>query len=326
MVKNIPTNNDFGKVANHLLHKSWNTVIEILLSSPTFYLGKVQIPDKNSEESPCSSILDNDNRAFWSEVGITLSACITSITQAVEFFLKGKICDISPYLLISSEVKGWPKRSDAEDVDYADFKTVDAQDLLKIHDTFCPSESRMGNSFKDWYLQLRKERNKIMHTVDKGAQYDPRQALVLILECHQFFYGERNWANGRRIFLRSDPMTSFFYQLDKERQNAAISSKILIEMYVLFTAITPSQSMRFFNFRKKDRASLCPVCVKGTSYHFSDEPHSFMKTLQEVKGEGVMSCFICGHKAVYSGPCCTISCIGDTLDFHSKKCLWCETL
>jgi len=311
MLINTPHKKDFGEVANHALHTSWSTIIDIMVHSP----------DRTLEKRDAKS---NYNEKYKKSVRPALAACIASVTQSVEFFLKGRICDISPYLLISSDVKGWPKGSDVKNVDYTEFKTVDAQDLLKIHETMCENSRQLGPKFKDWYLDLRKKRNKIMHTVDKGAEYAPFDILILILECHEYFYGTNKWTIARRLFIKNYALNGLIYN---EGDNDGVVNEILLhELSVLFENIKPAQAKRFFCFNKKDRASKCPSCLIPIHKYYSDckQTDMLINTLQKVDNEDYMKCFVCRDTAKYSGNCNDNECYGETISLSSGECLWCK--
>lgn len=325
MVENIPEKKDFGEVANHLLHRAWSSTIDIISHFPEYYV--VNNLNSENQKQPTSPDLDlnlpkGSVDAYWSGVRSSLAANVASITQAVEFFLKGRICEVSPYLLLSTDGKGWTGKN----VDFTNFKTVDSQYLFKIHDSVCQQDKKLGEIFSSWYSDIRKERNKIMHTVDVKASYEPYSILCRVLECHKFFYGPRKWCKARRLFLQTDAMTSLVFIKDNAEKEGHISQKIYDELELLFDFIEPAKSLDFFNFNKKGRAAHCPYCLIPAIEHFHSEPDNYLATLQQAEGSDYLTCFVCGHKAVYSGACIDDDCDGKTLEFATKKCLWCESL
>lgn len=68
----------------------------------------------------------------------SLSSSLSLVQQAIEFFLKGAIVDTSPYLLIVDEPRNWPAGCSMQDIPFANFRTLDAQDLPRVHDTVAP--------------------------------------------------------------------------------------------------------------------------------------------------------------------------------------------
>jgi len=325
MVENIPGKKDFGEVANHLLHRAWSSTIEIISHSPDYYTKSKSVPKNGTSDGEGNfnfSIPKENASLYWSGVRASLAANIASITQSVEFFLKGRICDVSPYLLLLNDGRAWT----GDDVDFTSLKTVDAQHLLKIHDSVCEEKKKLGGDFKVWFYELRKERNKIMHTVDTSASYEPYNILCWILECHEFFYGPRKWCKARQLFLQTDAMSDFVFMEDQDEKKANITQKIFDELDLLFGFIEPSKSIRFFNYRKKDRASPCPACIAPAMNHFYSDHECYLPTLQQVEGGDYLSCFVCEYEAVFNGQCKNEDCNGETLTRSSKICLWCNLL
>lgn len=345
MILNLPNKNNFYETANHLLNSAWENVILIISESPNYILKTQEVYNfyKSEDHQHLPAVVAEKNRqerikksaqSFWFDAKHNLSPSIAMLTQAVEFYIKGNISDISPYLLISSSPKDWPGKSDKETVDFSDFKTVDAQDLLKIHDTMCSEKKRLGDDFKSWFSCLRKKRNKIMHTVSMDDFYDPVDILIQILQCHEFFFGKHGWIDARMSHIENNVTTGFIHlDTEKERYNYIIE-EIHNDLVVLFHHIKPQQTLRFFNFCKKERACLCPVCILSVQEIYSDckQTEHFLKTLQQAPENNHLSCFVCGHKAKYIGVCNDDvdgnperdKCFGETVDLQSGECLWCS--
>lgn len=108
--------------------------------------------------------------AFWEASRQRLSVSLATAQQGVEFILRSRIAEISPFLLIGSLPLDWPRKCDQQDTQFADFRTIAAQDLLRVHDAVAPAW--LGPDFLAKFEELRKTRNAIMHTVD--ARVSPR--------------------------------------------------------------------------------------------------------------------------------------------------------
>jgi len=60
-----------------------------------------------------------------------LSVAIARGQQGSEFLLKSKIAAVSPFLLLTGD---WTRECRKIDQSFADFKTIDASDLVRAHD------------------------------------------------------------------------------------------------------------------------------------------------------------------------------------------------
>jgi hypothetical protein len=162
-----------------------------------------------------------------------------------------------------------------------------------------------------------------MYTIEDGLQ-------------ERFERGEiaRRWIDARMSHIENNVTTGFIHlDTEKERYNYIIE-EIHNDLVVLFHHIKPQQTLSFFNFRKKERACLCPVCILSVQEIYSDckQTDHFLKTLQQAPENNHLSCFVCGHKAKYIGVCNDEvdgdperdECFGETVDLQSGECLWCS--
>jgi hypothetical protein len=246
------------------------------------------------------------------------------VQHAVEFYLKAKILSISPYLLISSESRTLPKKSDSTDISFTEFRTLDAQDLLKVHNTF--SSERLGDDFKQWFNNMRLMRNKIMHTVDKNLSIEPADLAVSILQGHEYLVGKNCWIDSRTSFLNRSPEHGVKIG-STEEHDAYIHLAIHREISLVIKSITPSNSKRFFKYDKKLLSETCTSCYEKFSHcDFFDckWTDSFVQTLQKKSStSGEMECFICGNTTAISKIECD-ECGSFSVSSSTKKCMWCE--
>jgi hypothetical protein len=74
--------------------------------------------------------------------------------------LNARICEVSPYLLLKrTDIK--PTKADTNTWDFTDFPTIDATELIRIHNTFCSTS--LSKEFQIQYEEIRRNRNKISH-------------------------------------------------------------------------------------------------------------------------------------------------------------------
>ncbi|HFG1611539.1 TPA: hypothetical protein ACGFXY_003672, partial [Vibrio cholerae] len=131
MINNIPTNDDFYKAGRELLDLAWDMIVKLLLNL------------KEGEYYGVDS--DEISEEYWSKAKRQLTTSLSITQQGIEFLIKGRICQISPFLLIIESPSKWPSPYRESVIDFNEFRTLDAQDLVRVHDTF--SEVPFDKSF-----------------------------------------------------------------------------------------------------------------------------------------------------------------------------------
>lgn len=313
MITDIPTPDEFQASASELLNSAWNQVAELLIefdSISSFLEGDKIAPEITPDGDTMirvpqsDEVIERNTEQYWKASKQTMSVALTLIQQAVEFYIKGRIVHISPHLLLTAPVSSWPKKCNSENVSFSSFKTIDAQDLIKVHDTVC--EKRFDDNFKRWYEEMRGLRNKVMHSVPKELNLTPEKLLESILYVHDYF-GPNDWVLDRQIFLSHTP--SFSTELVREVENvyAHILLNVYKELEVVINKLSPSVVSKHFNYDKKARALICPRChnelIKLDSYDIDNAEHYF-KAFQDHQ------CVICEYI--------------DVVTFKEKKCEVCE--
>ena len=134
MILEFPTKEDFYNVADGFLNSSWDSVIEHLHEFEVLY---------NVTEGLDG---ENESKRYWASAKQTLVSATALVQQAVEFYIKGRIVDVSPYLLIPGNPQSWPKGCNKSDIEFSAFRTLDAQDLIKVPIQFARS-ALATNSF-----------------------------------------------------------------------------------------------------------------------------------------------------------------------------------
>src|SRR5262245_27632570 len=124
MITDIPTAEELARSSLDLLNMAWTSVCAVL---------------STLEESGVKE-WDHDGRArreYHAASQPSLGNALAVVQQAQELGMKSRIAAVSPFLLISGEPRGWPKGSHRHDTSFAEFRTVDAADLIRMHDTVC---------------------------------------------------------------------------------------------------------------------------------------------------------------------------------------------
>ena len=313
MIIDFPTKDDFFKTSEDYLNSSWDSVVQLLSEFDEVLVLR--------EGSPHTKEADK----YWDSARQTLITSTALVQQAVEFYIKGKIVQISPYLLISGSPQSWPKSCNKNDTSLSACRSFDGQDLIKVHDTVC--DIRFTDNFIQWYERLRIIRNKVMHTVDKNLSVKPEEVLEFILFTYHHFSDDKDWFKSRRRYLENLPVNSIRHFKEEANSDAYIVSGLLNEFAVVVQALSPSLALKYFNFEKRTRAVHCPDCYKIVSEMDFFE-HEFMdgigETYQQKRGMAVYDCCICNRTGtLLERQCEEDGCEGNKMHADSGMCLSC---
>src|ERR1035437_2923933 len=147
MITEIPSAEDFHEAGFNSLNLAWTIVTEL-----SHELENAQVEEWDAD----NEVADE----YWSKAQSPLANALTLVQQGLELLLKSKIAKVSPFLLLSKEVRDWPS-SDKNDVSFADFRTVDTADLIKLHNSVC--SDRLEDAFIQLFNLVRTRRNQIIH-------------------------------------------------------------------------------------------------------------------------------------------------------------------
>lgn len=151
---------------------------------------------------------------------------------------------MSPFLLLGALPKDWPGGCAKSDKPFAAFRTIDAQDLIKVHNTCC--SSRIADAFVDQFEESRRKRNTIIHSVDKHLSVHVSELLIAILTINDVLGDEKNWVKVRRAYLENSPLSQM-------HSSDWAGPRIIAEFMSVRELLNPSEMKRFFNFDKKQR-------------------------------------------------------------------------
>ncbi len=299
MIKNIPPPQEFYDSGLSLLNFSWSTVINLL----------IELQDSENFGVEISEV----QNAFWLAARQQLTTSLAIAQQGVEFILKGKISETSPFLLLTMLPKDFPNKSSTQDLDFSTFRTIDAQDLIKVHDTF--SLQRLPDDFKTKFEELRGKRNVIMHSVNKNLTVQAADVIADILSVYKHLYPDENFISERKKFLDSSP-TSELHSTDH------VDIQIIKEFSLIVDLLTPQQMQEFFSFDKKQRRYLCPDCTHTCR---DDEINPKTALLNpNTATSTILICFICSTpQKVQRLDCKHSGCMGNVLSVEYEFCTTC---
>ena len=300
MITEIPSANDFEAVGVQLLNVAWDTAATLigdLVEAEYFEIDTDEVKE-----------------AYWGASRINLSAALAIAQQGSEFFLKARIARISPYLLLGMPPKDWPKGSASKPTPFSDFRTIDAQDLIKVHDSVY-SQS-LSDEFILLFEQLRRKRNSIMHSVDRRLSIHASELLVTVLSINDHLGSEKNWAKVRYQYLRESPLSQMHSQDYADH-------RIVWEFSIVRDLLKPAELKRYFLFDKKQRTYMCPNCAYGLARDSDLEPKTALLKPNTSRSTTIW-CFVCGESQnVERTECSEEACKGNVVSEELGRCLTC---
>ncbi|GAA68175.1 hypothetical protein [Pseudoalteromonas sp. BSi20429] len=314
MIIDLPTENDFNDSATNLLNLAWDQVVALLVEH--------EHVTENTEEE---SLEITDSERYWKAAKQTLTMSLSLVQQGVEFYMKGRIVSVSPYLLISGSPSSWPKQSkDEQHISFSRFRSIDAQDLNKVHDTVF--KKKLSNEFVQWNKCMREERNKIIHTVDKNLVVTPESVIESILFAHEYFMGQKTWMQSRNSYLVNSPSNSTLYAQKDDLNKPYLIIELFADVEAITSFLEPSKIKRFFGFNKKARSLHCPKCYEEVSkmdFFDLDVAETLFKPYYQLES-GDFQCVVCNHKGVLLNiQCSEEDCESCYVDEQTGSCLVC---
>ena len=305
MINNIPTADDFYTSGKELLDFSWDTVAELITN-----LDEAEYFGIDSEEV---------SEAYWDSAKRRLTTALSITQQGIEFILKGKIADISPYILIAGSPSNWPYPYDGAGIEFSQFRTIDAQDLIRVHDTF--SEVSLDSNFVERFNSLREKRNSIMHSVDKSLRVQVTEVIDSLLYMHKSLFPDETWGQVRCDFLEKSPdvqLGSIDY----------VKNRVCLELSLVFKLLPPAKVKNYFGVDKNQRMYFCPKCYHDANHDAGDFDYKLAVLNPEGADSKKVYCPVCNiNYDVVREDCDTSetenACPGNVISTEYGMCLTC---
>jgi len=252
VIIDVPTTVDFETNGLAFLNLAWDSIADL---SQTYHSIKEHDfdPEYVSQEETAKAEAE-----YWQNSQPALATAVALAHQGGEFLLKAKIASVSPFLLL--DVDKWPANTDGMDRSFADFKTVDAQELIKIHDNVCANP--LPERFKTGFENLRKLRNTIMHSINRREPFTPREGILAILDIVDTLVGKKSWQTHRRKYQdrKSNSWDPFGYSQFNPLHASADET-----MHIINELLKPAEALKYYGFNKKQRTYNCLNCYEPNS-------------------------------------------------------------
>jgi hypothetical protein len=300
VITDIPTPSDFEATAASLLNLAWDAVSSLIHHSER---SELEAWDE------CGEVSDE----FWAAAQKPLGNAQALIHQGVEFLLKARIAEVSPFLLLDRAVRDWPRESATRDTKYAEFRTVDAQDLVRLFNTVCPA--RLDAAFVQRIEEQRKTRNTFIHSVDKSLIHSPQGLWRTILDVSHHLIGPAKWVGIRRAYLESTPASIAF-------STDGVSIELAWECEELLETLTPSEQELHLGIVPKARRYVCYQCALDC------RDAGFRPQTAQLRPNSPDSahvyCFMCGQTQLVNRlSCAAEGCKGNVIEADDGVCLTC---
>lgn len=303
MIINVPSEIDFRNSGIGFINLALDKAFELL-----------QIIDETGLDC-----CEESEEEFWENAQIPLSNSLVLIQQGIEFIIKSKIAHISHFLLIASNPSDWPKSSNNNDLSFSEFRTIDAQDLIKVHNIVNPNI--LSDEFIRKFKELKNIRNVIIHSVDKNIKIFVEDIILTSLLVFHELIGPNLWLENRREYLSNTPISVAYSSSDINETEC----EIIHEIYKIIDLLSPSELKKHFDYNIKQRNYYCPGCRQHSIY---DNFKQIMPTAQlnpNKPDSTSIYCFICDNEYdVVRNKCDNDGCKGNVIYQDLEElCLTC---
>jgi len=300
MIHDIPTASDFYTTGKELLDFAWDTTAHLLTDIEEAEWFGID-PEEVSDD-------------YWKAAKRHLTTSLSTTQQGIEFILKGKIADISPYLLITDSPQKWPSPYNSEKPHFSDFRTLDAQDLIRVYDTFSPTP--FSSDFRTYFENLRDKRNAIMHSIDNRLATRAREVIESILYAHNALFPTESWSRVRQSFLEKAPIAELGAEV-------FTSNRICWEIQTVINLISPSDVKKYFKIDRKKHAYFCPNCLDDCDGNIDFE-YKLARLTPPTPNSTTLYCPVCDQSFKITRKDCDdgLGCEANVLD-EEGRCLSC---
>lgn len=315
MIIDIPTSSSFENVANILLHSAWKNLVKLIKNYEDFEELKKYEPEMIDQEQL---------NLFWTYERPILDSSLALVQQAVEFYLKGRIVEVSPYLIIGKEPRYWPRGCNKSDFSFSEFRTIDAQDLIIVHDTVV--EKKLSKEFSELYSEMRKKRNSIMHTVDSKLSVSPEELAISILSVHSEMVGKGRWIRTLISLLGSATEFQILKDGIKDSDDY-VYPEVHDNFALVVTHLESSYVKEFLNFDKMADSLECHHCIgimEQNEFYDTKWRDGHIPTVQKLEYEtDRYRCAICEYEFIFDSTPCNV-CDRISIRQEDGICVWCE--
>src|SRR3954451_10524932 len=117
MIVDVPDHQELEETASGWLNFAWGIAVSVISTFQEHLAYYEQLERELETEN-----VDKHRTEYWRQERYRLNNAITLLQQSIELFLKAKIAQTSPYLLITGDPQTWPKLSSVGQVSFSEFR------------------------------------------------------------------------------------------------------------------------------------------------------------------------------------------------------------
>lgn len=257
MIEEIPSSDDFHQAALDSLNLSWDVLMDLAR-----YVRDAYDYGHLGEEGLQKDKTDGDElKEYWTSAQNLLGNALTLLQQGQELGIKARIAEVSPFLVIMAHPRDWPASAVNENVSFGEFRSLNAADLIKVHNTV--HRDRLSSEVRKQFDKVRKQRNAIMHSVKAASEIHPGQVAGSILRAYNGILRGEAWFVDRLLHYKRSPEAAAW-------GDDYIGNGVLLDWDLTAHLLSTADLRRFFGFDRNGPNYCCPVC-HGNTRDF-DEP------------------------------------------------------
>ena len=305
MITEVPTSSEFQAAGLNQLYLAWQISIRAV--------DEFEFADKSTDLGDTAE-QEAASAEFWAKSQPALANALGLVQQAMEMSLKGRIAAVTPFLLISRDPRDWPSGADTRNVPFSDFRTLDAADLVKVHNTFLAPPLEAG--FRKFWEDVRRDRNKILHSVPQ-VTFDPSTLVRIILTAASALFSDVRWPQ-RLLDMEADGRYAAY------GMNSGTQNVVMQQVDIAVRHLTPTEAEILLGFDKRRRAYVCPTCYDRADHDWQEDWPKLAQLASKTPGETRLHCVVCAETTTVERSACNgPDCPGDVLIAGTcMTCLW----
>lgn len=260
MIVGVPEHIQLVDTAVGWLNLAWATAINELIQFQEF---EYQFDDIEQEHG--KEVAQKEIERYWTSVNFTLNNAVSLFQQSIELFLKARIAEVSPFLLITSDPQSWPKLNSSGNIDFSDFRTIDAVNLVRTVTAVSPHQ--LPPEFHGFFDRIRRARNKIAHLHAGQWRVEVKTVLLDILAGYRMLHPDASWVAFRKQYFASESLPADLYAVTDVSH-----SQVMREIRACIEEFEPRYLKQYFYYDARKRAMTCPHCMKLRSEWDDDMP------------------------------------------------------
>jgi hypothetical protein len=282
MIIGVPDHQGLSATGIGWMNLAWSSIIDCItdVDDHSEYLQSDLLLDDEKTRKRIARIIQGQR--------FKINNAITLLQQSLEILLKSRIAETSPFLLIHGDPQSWPKPNDRGEVDFTDFRTVDAVSLCKAANTV--GQRPLPAGFIKFFEDLRKARNKITHLTTSGVSADAVADVMLsIITAHHYMFDGQAWQRFRKDYMYDrGPTVEGDTDEDDIYETDYTYDQFLREIDCVLRTLQPADLKRFLGFDAERERLYCHNCYNETTKYYDGE-HLFAQK----QDDGSIFCVAC---------------------------------